>query len=105
MVREQADEIMKRRSLSQWGIYNPRVLLAATFCLAGTLLTITSFSAGHGNVNAAVTAGARIYVTTTAQKIGGIGTGGCSLQEAIYSSVLHHTFAGTHGIAIDATDP
>ena len=39
------------------------------------------------------------------KKIGGIGTGGCSLQEAIYSSVLHNTFDGTHGIAIDATDP
>jgi hypothetical protein len=105
MIREQADEIMKRRSLSQWGISNPRVLLAATICLAGTLLTIISFSAGHGNVNAAVTSGTRIYVTTTAQKIGGPNTGGCSLQEAIYSSVLHNSFDGTHGIAIDATDP
>jgi uncharacterized repeat protein (TIGR02543 family) len=45
---------------------------------------------------------ARIYVTTEDP---GIGTGACSLQEAIYSSVLHDTVDGTHGIAIDATDP
>jgi hypothetical protein len=44
---------------------------------------------------------ARIYVTTEDP---GIGTGACSLQEAIYSSVLHDTMDGTHGIAIDATD-
>ena len=45
---------------------------------------------------------ATIYVTT---EVPGIGTGACSLQEAIYSSVLHDTLDGTHGIAIDATDP
>jgi hypothetical protein len=46
---------------------------------------------------------ARIYVTTETP---GIGTGPtCSLQEAIYSSVLHDTLDGTHGIAIDTTDP
>src|SRR5258706_4304632 len=45
--------------------------------------------------------GATIYVTT---EMPGIGTGACSLQEAIYSSVLHDTLDGTHGIAIDATD-
>ena len=45
---------------------------------------------------------ARIYVTTPDP---GIGTGACSLQEAIYSSVLHDTLDGKHGIAIDATDP
>ncbi len=44
---------------------------------------------------------ARIYVTTETP---GIGTGACSLQEAIYSSVLHDTLDGVHGIAIDATD-
>lgn len=44
---------------------------------------------------------ARIYVTIETP---GIGTGACSLQEAIYSSVLHDTLDGTHGIAIDATD-
>src|SRR6185437_9145826 len=45
--------------------------------------------------------GATIYVTTETP---GIGTGACSLQEAIYSSVLHDTLDGVHGIAIDATD-
>ena len=44
---------------------------------------------------------ARIYVTTESP---GIGTGACSLQEAIYSSVLHDTLDGMNGIAIDATD-
>ena len=45
---------------------------------------------------------ARIYVTTPYP---GVGTGACSLQEAIYSSVLHDTLdGGAHGIAIDATD-
>jgi hypothetical protein len=44
---------------------------------------------------------ARIYVTAESP---GIGTGACSLQEAIYSSVLHDTLDGAHGIAIDATD-
>jgi hypothetical protein len=45
---------------------------------------------------------ARILVTTEDP---GIGTGACSLQEAIYSSILHDTLDGTRGIAIDATDP
>ena len=46
--------------------------------------------------------GAKIYVTT---ETAGIGTGACSLQEAIYSSILHDTLdGGMHGIAIDATD-
>ena len=51
-------------------------------------------------------AGATIFVTSLEQKISS--TGGCSLQEAIYSSVLHDTFDSApplHGIAIDATDP
>ena len=51
---------------------------------------------------------ARIYVTTEDPGIGteepGTGTKLCSLQEAIYSAVLHDTLDGTHGIAIDATD-
>src|SRR5690242_13711877 len=47
---------------------------------------------------------ARIYVTIETPGIG-TGTGTCSLQEAIYSSVLHDTLdGGMHGIAIDATD-
>src|SRR5512142_1782398 len=53
-------------------------------------------------VLAGTASAARIYVTTETP---GIGTGACSLQEAIYSSVLHDTLDGTHGIAIDATDP
>ncbi len=46
---------------------------------------------------------ATIFVTTVEQKISE--TGGCSLQEAIYSSILHDSFDGVHGMAIDATDP
>ena len=94
-----------RRSRSIAGIFNPRVLVAFTLCSLGAWLMIFGFAAVRGNVSAP-TAGARIYVTTTAQKIGGIGTGGCSLQEAIYSAVLHDSLdGGAHGIAIDATDP
>jgi hypothetical protein len=44
-------------------------------------------------------AGATIVVTTTTQKIGGQGTGGCSLQEAIYSANLHTN------LAIDSINP
>src|SRR5260370_647866 len=43
-------------------------------------------------------AGATIMVTTTLQKVGGLGTGGCSLQEAIYSANFHNN------IAIDSTE-
>ena len=42
--------------------------------------------------------GAMIFVTTTAQKVGGVGTGGCSLQEAIYSANFDDN------IAIDSTE-
>ena len=48
-------------------------------------------------------ASAVIPVTTVEQKISA--TGGCSLQEAIYSSVLHDSFDGVHGMAISATSP
>jgi len=44
-----------------------------------------------------------IYVTTLTDKVSS--TGGCSLKEAIYSSTLHDTLDGVHGIAIDYTDP
>lgn len=44
-----------------------------------------------------------IYVTTTVDKISS--SGGCSLKEAIYSSNLHTTIDGVHGIAIDTTNP
>jgi hypothetical protein len=54
-----------------------------------------------GSVRAATAA--TIFVTITDERISS--GPGCSLQEAIYSSVLHATFDGTHGVAIDATDP
>jgi hypothetical protein len=46
-----------------------------------------------------------INVTTLADKIGPIGTGGCSLPEAIYSATLQSTLDGVHGLAIDSTNP
>ena len=68
------------------------------FSLAAVCFSILALADGEAS-------GATIFVTSLNQKIGGPGTGGCSLQEAIYSSVLHDTFDGTHGLAIDATDP
>src|SRR5215471_3175205 len=44
-----------------------------------------------------------IHVTTTAQKIAGTGTGGCSLQEAIYSSIFHGN-AAIASISPDGTE-
>jgi hypothetical protein len=46
---------------------------------------------------------ATIFVTVLDQRPISGGPG-CSLEEAIYSSVLHDTLDGVHGIAIDATD-
>src|SRR5690349_18368385 len=97
---------MKTSLITKSGIFNPRVILAFSFCSVGMVLTLTSllWTPQHA-IAQTPTSGARIYVTTTAQKIGGIGTGGCSLQEAIYSAVLHDSLdGGAHGIAIDATD-
>src|SRR6266536_1669258 len=93
--------------VTESGIFNPRALLAFTLGSAGIFLALITFAASSENSSATPASfGARIYVTTTAQKIGGIGTGGCSLQEAIYSSVLHDSLdGGAHGVAIDATDP
>src|SRR6266536_2698114 len=93
--------------VTESGIFNPRALLAFTLGSAGIFLALITFAASSENSSATPASfGARIYVTTTAQKIAGIGTGGCSLQEAIYSAVLHDTMdGGAHGIAIDATDP
>ena len=68
------------------------------FSLAAVCFSILALADGEAS-------GATIFVTSLNQKIGGPGTGGCSLQEAIYSSVLHDTFDGTHGLAIDETDP
>jgi uncharacterized repeat protein (TIGR01451 family) len=98
--------LMKKNPSPKSGIFNPRVLIAFSLCGTGTLLAVASLSLGPQKAFAQTISGARIYVTTTAQKIGGIGTGGCSLQEAIYSCTLHDSKdGGAHGIAIDATDP
>ena len=97
---------MRTNPSSQSGLFTLRILSALSLCSAGALFAIASLTVSPKTATAVTTAsGATIYVTTTAQKVGGIGTGGCSLQEAIYSSVLHSSFDGTHGIAIDATDP
>src|SRR5207244_8317335 len=100
---------MQETSSSVSGFFNVRSLLASSLCGVGALVAVASLTMGPPNATAQTTSGARIYVTTTAQKIGGIGTGGCSLQEAIYSSVLHSRFFanyfGGHCIAIDASDP
>jgi Divergent InlB B-repeat domain len=111
---------MKNRQNHSTGACALRITLSVVLTSISAIFFISSFKAAApptpGNTlsisrpsfNAAEppTAGARIYVTTTEQKIGGIGTGGCSLQEAIYSSVLHDSLdGGAHGIAIDQTDP
>ncbi|PYK69915.1 MAG: hypothetical protein DME45_00220 [Verrucomicrobia bacterium] len=111
--RLQADSTnirMQKISSSASGFFNVRSLLAFSLCGVAVLLAIASLGGRTGNAAAAtITSGARIYVTTTVQKIGGVGTGGCSLQEAIYSSVLHQSVIDAngiaHGIAIDWTDP
>jgi uncharacterized repeat protein (TIGR01451 family) len=98
--------LMKKNPSPKSGIFNPRVLITFSLCGTGTLLAVASLTLGPPKALAQTISGARIFVTTTAQKIGGVGTGGCSLQEAIYSSVLHDSLdGGAHGIAIDATDP
>jgi HYR domain len=56
-------------------------------------------TAGAANSVKPMTTGATIFVTTTAQKVGGVGTGGCSLQEAIYSANFNDNKA------IDSTNP
>src|SRR5438105_3446907 len=97
---------MQKISSSASGFFNVRSLLASSLCGVGALLAIASLTMGPPNATAQTTSGARIYVTTTVQKIGDVSTDGCSLQEAIYSSVLHDSLdGGYHGIAIDATDP
>src|SRR5919204_1100657 len=98
---------MKKNANSESGIFNPRIFAGLILSSAGVFLSLAIFAMPQENTTqvAANSGGARIYVTSMTQKIGPIGTGGCSLQEAIYSSVLHNSFDGTHGIAIDATDP
>src|SRR5204863_4554340 len=98
---------MRTNPNSQSGLFTLRILSALSFCSLGALFALASLIVGPKSATAVTTAsGATIYVTTTAQKVGGIGTGGCSLQEAIYSSVLHSSLdGGAHGVAIDQTDP
>ena len=97
---------MKKNPTAKSDLFNPHVLLAFSLCSVGVLLALATLTVGPRRVAAQTTSGARIYVTTPTQKIGPIGTGGCSLEEAIYSAVLHDTLdGGAHGIAIDGTDP
>ena len=97
---------MKMNPMTKSGIFTPRFLFAFSVCSIGMALALASLLWPPQHAAAQTSSGARIYVTTTVQKIGGIGTGGCSLQEAIYSAVLHDSLdGGAHGIAIDATDP
>ena len=83
---------------SEWIRKEPRRVMTLQFralTFASICVLVLGMAAHNGTA-------ATIYVTTTQP---GIGTGACSLQEAIYSSVLHDTLDGTHGIAIDSTDP
>src|SRR5438128_10521525 len=104
---------MKKRKNNSSGAWALRVALSVLLVSVSTILLVSSFKAapppgislGGFSATTSTTSGARIYVTTTTQKIRGIGTGGCSLQEAIYSSVLRNSLdGGAHGVAIDATD-
>src|SRR5262245_14283700 len=81
--------------------------------MGGKIVRPTSFRASHGIWSRGLVAfaailivtnafprrgqAAEIHVTTTAQKI--TGTGGCSLQEAIYSANFDRN------VAIDSTNP
>src|SRR5436853_7217450 len=105
---------MKKRKNNSSGAWALRITLSVLLVLVSTILLVSSFKAapppsislGGSSATTSTTSGARIYVTTTTQKIGGIGTGACSLQETIDSSVLHNSLdGGAHGVAIDATDP
>ncbi len=92
-----------RKKSPRGGFSCRRLLFGVALCLAGASLAVAAL---RRQPFQAAPSGARIYVTTTAQKVGGVGTGGCSLQEAIYSSVLHRSLdGGAHGIAMVGTDP
>src|SRR5689334_14116097 len=78
-----------------WGRRDRRHTRDEAMPLRNSLLAVVCFACAGSAL------GARIYVTTPEPVIG---SGACSLQEAIYSSVLHDTIDGAHGIAIDATD-
>jgi len=72
----------------------PRMMRLAVALIAFGFSALALCPPGAANV---------IYVTTLTDKVST--TGGCSLKEAIYSSVLHDTVDGVHGLAIDYTDP
>src|SRR6266403_3022591 len=112
---------MKKRENNSSGAWALRITLSLALASMSAILLASSFKAAprpvHGNTpsislggftnaTASITTGATIYVTYLGSKVAGIGTGGCSLQEAIYSSILHDSLdGGAHGIAIDATHP
>src|SRR5438105_15908598 len=98
---------MQKIPSSVSGFFNVPSLLASSLCGVGALLAVASLTMGPPSATAQTTSGARIFVTTTVQKIGGIGTGGCSLQEAIYSSVLTRVSSRTTsvGTASQSTRP
>jgi hypothetical protein len=78
-----AASLMRTNPNSQSGLFSLRILSALSLWSLGVLFAIASLTAGPKTATAVTTvSGARIYVTTTAQKIGGIGTGGCSLPNA-----------------------
>jgi hypothetical protein len=87
---------MKTNPTSESGIFSIRLLLAVTFCFLGMWLVWASVAATPGKrLNktpvAPLAPTGLITVTTTAQKISD--GGGCSLQEAIYSSQYHNNIA------------
>src|SRR6266496_4318686 len=81
---------MKKQQNNCSGAWALRITLSVALTSMSAILLVSSFKA-------VATSGATIYVTTVDQKISD--SGGCSLQEAIYSANFHSN------IAIDATDP
>jgi len=86
----QPEKKMKKKQSNSLGGWALRITLSVTLISISAILLVSSFKAR-------ATSGATIYVTTLQQKISE--SGGCSLQEAVYSSNFHAN------IAIDATDP
>src|SRR5437763_16447553 len=83
---------MKKQQHSSSGALALRITLSAVLVSISAILLVSSFTR-----SSSAATGATIFVTTTDQKISS--SGGCSLQEAIYSSKFHSN------IAIDATAP
>src|SRR2546430_17603133 len=80
-----------KTSSTKAGIFNPDFVLAFSLCSVGAMLGMASLTLGSRNAIAQTTgSGARILVTTTVQKIGGIGTGGGPPPEESYSSLPPH---------------